>query len=101
MKADHQNKRRQAILDMLVRERVVPIRDLLSKFDVSEETVRKDLIAMEAEKILIRRHGSVELASSGSEVTVDIRAAENLKAKERIAAAALDGRRSAMEKGMR
>jgi len=76
------------ILDLLVKQRVAPIRDLLLMFDVSEETVRKDLIAMEAEKILIRRHGSVELASTGSESTVDVRAAENLKAKERIALAA-------------
>jgi DeoR/GlpR family transcriptional regulator of sugar metabolism len=77
------------ILDMLARQRVVSIRDLLQMFDVSEETVRKDLIAMEEQKILLRRHGSVELVSSGSEATVDIRAAENRSAKERIATAAL------------
>ncbi len=90
MKTDQRNRRRKTILDMLAKHRVVAIRDLLAMFDVSEETVRKDLIAMEQQKILLRRHGSVELIESGSEATVDIRSAENLLAKERIAAAAMN-----------
>ncbi len=89
MRAEHYNKRRKQILDVLAREKTARVSELESMFSVSNETIRKDLIAMEKQRVIVRRHGEVELLSGGFEDAVDIRAAQRLDTKMRIARAAL------------
>ena len=82
--------RRKQILELLIKTPVIRVSALQSLFDVSDETIRKDLIDMERQRVLVRRHGHVEsLVSSSDEEAVDVRVSTHLEEKERIAQAAL------------
>ncbi len=51
------NHRQTTILELLRRGEALSIRDLAVRFAVSEMTVRRDLNALEARKLLVRTHG--------------------------------------------
>lgn len=55
-------QRRKAIKDILLRERTVRVADLAGKFQVSEETIRRDLTHMEEEGLVKRNYGGAILA---------------------------------------
>ena len=63
--------------------------DLQDELNVSNETLRKDLILLEEEGFLSRSHGSVSLASSVVDDKMDIRQVSAIPEKRRIARAAL------------
>lgn len=90
MRAELLSTRRKQILEVLTERKAVRVSTLEAMFDVTGETIRKDLIAMEKQRVLTRRHGMVELVPSGSEDAVEVRAMTNLPAKQRIALAALE-----------
>src|SRR5690554_2801644 len=50
-------QRRRAIIDMLNAEGEVTVEVLASRFSTSEVTIRKDLSALEANGLLLRRYG--------------------------------------------
>ena len=54
-------QRRKAIKDILLRERTVKVSDLARKFDVSEETIRRDLTQLEDEGLVERNYGGAIL----------------------------------------
>lgn len=63
-------QRRRAIVDSLNRQGEVSVDTLASDFDTSEVTIRKDLAALEASGLLLRRYGGAiplpkELVSGG------------------------------------
>lgn len=78
-------ERKSKILELLQEERSVSVDSLAMAFDVSKETIRRDLRQMESEGLLTRTHGgAVPLttaftvpAPSPAEPPVDIRSTFN------------------------
>ena len=50
-------ERRQAIFEILKEKGSVTVVELSEKFDVSEETIRRDLIKMESSGLLYKTYG--------------------------------------------
>lgn len=89
MSASSVVKRRNKILQQLSAKGSVRIADLVELFSVSDETIRKDLQAMEERGILRREHGGATLTSYNEEEDVSRRSTENMEVKSRIAKEAL------------
>ena len=62
-------QRYQTILDLLRQEDVVKVNDLSARFDVSIETIRRDLKYLEDQHLLRRIHGGAVKASPTAETT--------------------------------
>lgn len=84
-------ERQQHIEALLAARGRVAVIDLATHFDVSSETVRRDLDQLETRGVLRRVHGGAVAASriSRAEESVAQRRGRNADAKERIAAAAM------------
>ena len=89
MNASSVVNRRNKILQQLSINGSVRITDLIALLNVSDETIRKDLQAMEERGILKREHGGATLISGNEEDEIDRRNTENMEAKNRIAREAL------------
>lgn len=76
-------ERKQIILNMLSKKRFMSTEELCKKLFVSHSTVRRDLVEMESEKLIIRtRGGSMLPQKSTNEQTYNLR--ENQKQDEKI-----------------
>ncbi len=83
---------RQAAIAQLVRaKKTVKALALSKRFDVSVETIRKDLLDLQDQGVLVRVHGGAKLRSGGTESAYDRRRSVNTSAKESIALAAAEG----------
>ncbi len=83
-------ERRQAILALLEQCRSITTADLEQQFSVSGETLRRDLLALESEKKLIRVHGGAMRVDGGvAEKSFAIRHQENIPQKRELAAQAM------------
>jgi len=83
--------RQQDILRRALTLKVVRVRDLAAEFGVHEMTVRRDLDALCEAGKLSRVHGGARLLERTSEeLSHQLRAGQNVDAKERIARAALE-----------
>lgn len=84
-------ERRLQILQLLGRERSVRVTDLSRLFDVSEETIRRDLDSLAKEGLLIRTHGGA-IADRGTAAEFSFTAREQQRPveKTRIARAACE-----------
>ena len=84
-------ERRQAMGQLITRERRVSVTRLSEEFDVTTETVRRDLSILERIGLVRRVHGGAVPASSLAVVEAGLgeRDTEHTTAKESIAAAAL------------
>jgi DeoR/GlpR family transcriptional regulator of sugar metabolism len=90
MSASSVVNRRNKILQQLSSQGSVRIADLIAMLNVSDETIRKDLQAMEERGILRREHGGATLTSFNEEEDeISRRNTENLEVKNRIAREAL------------
>ena len=78
--ADRQN----AIMNQLISEGTVLVRELSAAHQVSEETIRQDLSRLAALGLCSRTHGGAMLAGF-SEVSTEIKASEHAAEKNRIA----------------
>jgi len=67
------DKRRQAILDLARQTGLVSVDDLLRQFDVTPQTIRKDLNRLCDERLLTRTHGGARLASSVENMSYEAR----------------------------
>lgn len=85
MKKNQLVRRRDKILEILARQEVVLVSQLLEELQVSDETLRKDLIEMEKQGFIKRSHGKVTLIAKAQEEDMRIRTQTNLSVKERIA----------------
>ncbi|GAB2880169.1 DeoR/GlpR family DNA-binding transcription regulator [Nocardioides pacificus] len=85
-------ERQQAMVELVTRQGRVSVADLSQEFDVTTETVRRDLSALERLNLLRRVHGGAVPADTFTviEVALSDRDAANPEAKERIAAAAIE-----------
>ena len=80
--------RRNQIAQMLVAQGSVKARELAKLFGVSTETIRKDILYLEAEGIAHKGYGGATLASSMVATPIDVKQTQNVDAKARIAAEA-------------
>ena len=55
--------RKEKIKSILFNDKVVSVSALAERFQVSEETIRRDLTALEEEGVLVRKHGGAILAN--------------------------------------
>ncbi|NRB19134.1 MAG: DeoR/GlpR transcriptional regulator [Rhodobacteraceae bacterium] len=82
------NQRHQRIFRLLEELQSVTTDDLVDDLSVSRETVRRDLLDMEALGLLRRVHGGAVSAEAHSEPPLDVRSKLNVKEKKAIARAA-------------
>lgn len=79
-------QRRQIILDRIYDEKRVIVSELSKEFDVSEETIRRDLDKLEDEGHVIKSYGGAVLNEKSSiELPFNVRRKSNLEGKEKIA----------------
>ena len=80
-------ERRNLILEKLQNERKVVVSELSALFDVSEETIRRDLDKLDREGLAIKSYGGAVLnENSGMDMPFNVRKKRNMKAKQEIAA---------------
>lgn len=82
-------ERRKKILEEVIKKGAVSVHDLSSTFDVSYETIRKDLSYLEEQKQLIKSHGGAISNQNSIENPFTIRKEENIDRKQSIANKAL------------
>ena len=84
------NQRHQRIFRLLDEMESVTTDHLVEDLSVSRETVRRDLLDMEALGLLRRVHGGAVSANARSEPPLDVRSQLHVKQKQAIARAACD-----------
>ena len=95
MKANEIHDRRKMITELLYKEDFVKTADLMERFNVSKETIRKDLVFLENEGMLKKKYGGAELISKRELLSkkeldhVMKRSPREFDKKERIVQAAL------------
>jgi DeoR family fructose operon transcriptional repressor len=83
-------ERHRAILDTARDAGRVEVKSLALLFDVTPETIRRDLTALESRGLLLRAHGgAIPIERSTIEATVEEREQEHIDEKDRIARLAL------------
>lgn len=82
--------RQSAILNLLEEKRAASIADLAEQFNVSEETIRRDVRQLEAEGHVQKHHGGVRLPDNIFEAPYQLRMGQEGSAKRSIGAAAAD-----------
>lgn len=83
-------ERRDIIKRLVTSEGKVLVVDLAKHFDVSEETIRRDLIQLEEEKVLVRTHGGAQSHYKTIELPYNTRHQLNSDKKIQIAEKALE-----------
>lgn len=78
-------ERRRKIIEQVSANHSVKVVDLSKEFDVTEETIRRDLEKLEKEKILVRTYGGAVLTDkTGDDEPFSIRSRENIESKKAI-----------------
>lgn len=67
------DSRRQSILDIARKTGVVSVDELIARFHVTPQTIRKDLNRLCEERLLTRTHGGAQLASSVENMSYEAR----------------------------
>jgi len=83
-------QRRRIVLAQLARTGEVTVNQLAAELGTSKETVRRDLAALDAKRLLRRVHGGAVPVQTGAEETFNRRATQHLAEKRRIAARAAE-----------
>lgn len=83
------NERQKSIVELLSLQHTATVHDLSKKFNVSDETIRRDLKFLESRSFLERRHGkAVFNATRIKELLYEERARENFNLKKEAASPA-------------
>ena len=84
-------ERRNLILEELQDKKKVVVGDLSRRFDVSEETIRRDLEKLERDGYATKSYGGAVLNDNvGFDMPLTIRSRKNVEAKQKIASLAAD-----------
>jgi DeoR/GlpR family transcriptional regulator of sugar metabolism len=83
------NKRQTELLEIIRDKSSVYVNDLISKFDVSPATIRKDVTLLEEMNLIVRTHGEVHIKSNSDITPLGRRSTQNIRAKRNIAKAAV------------
>ena len=86
-KSDKMNKRHSKILELLTEHKKMEVTKLSELLDVSQVTIRKDLVSLENSGIIIREHGYATLNDSDD---INNRLAYHYDSKQRIAQKAVE-----------
>jgi DeoR family transcriptional regulator of aga operon len=88
---DVTSDRRAKIIDLIEKAGIVKVSSLSKKFDVSEVTIRNDLVQLEKKNILIRAHGgAMKFQRVGIDFEHDIKSKKHLFEKEKIGKKAVE-----------
>ncbi len=82
--------RRDEISKLVLSEGEVKVKELADTFQVSPETIRKDLEYLDRLGIIHKGHGVASVINEYYQLPLDVKLQENLDAKRQIARAALD-----------
>lgn len=82
-------ERRNELAQILLSEGSIKVGEIARQFHVSTETIRKDIIYLEKEKIAIKSHGGAIIASNMLERSVELKKTDNADDKAKIALKAL------------
>lgn len=82
--------RRDEISKMIIAQGEVKTHELMVMFDVSNETIRKDLNYLDKMGIATKTHGGAKVVNEYYHLPVDVKLQENLNAKKIIARKAID-----------
>lgn len=83
-------ERRELIKELLIKNGSINSSDASSRFSVSTETIRKDLIFLEREGIAKKSYGGAVISTDYIETPVDLRNDKNVESKTRIAKKAME-----------
>ena len=83
-------ERRKLILEEIISAGTVYVSDLAKKYEVTYETIRKDLTHLEKKGLLVKSHGGATLKQGAVEHPFQVREKENSTFKQAIARKALD-----------
>lgn len=83
-------KRRDEISKIVISEGKVKVKDLAHQFQVSSETIRKDLHFLDRMGVISKSHGGATVINDYFQLPLDVKLQENLEAKKHIARATLD-----------
>jgi DeoR family fructose operon transcriptional repressor len=78
-------ERQKSILNFLNETTPLSVEDLAAKLEVSEVTIRRDLVVLENHRLIIRERGKASLSSQGFEPLFNTRQKRNLDKKRKIA----------------
>ncbi len=84
----HPEKRKAEIADWVRREGFVSVDDLADQFDVTTQTIRRDINQLSEAGILFRRHGGVEPITVMANLAYGVRQVLNIDLKRKLAALA-------------
>ncbi len=84
------DERRNNIVQYVLNQKRATVTDLAKKFEVTTETIRKDLLYLDKNNILLKGHGVVTVANSYLENEFALKKNENTDAKIQIAKRAAD-----------
>lgn len=80
------NERQEELLGLVRQEGYVSVDDLAQRFDVTNQTIRRDINQLAEQNLLRRYHGGAGLPSSIENIAYTQRQVQNSAEKERIAA---------------
>lgn len=83
-------ERENQILQEVIVKRTVSVNDLAKKFNVTMETIRKDIAALQAKNVVAKNYGQVTLADPYMEDSFIKKETQDLTAKTKIAQTALE-----------
>ena len=83
------DERKNQILHEVITRNEVSINELAEMFDVTTETIRKDVSLLQDKKMIAKKHGSVMMPNSFYENEFSVKESEHLEEKIKIAEAAL------------
>lgn len=83
-------KRQDKIYQEILEHNECRVKDLAALFQVSTETIRKDLDHLEALGLITKNHGSAKILNEYLQLPMDIKMNENSFEKEKIARAAIE-----------
>lgn len=83
------NKRQTELLEIIQEKSSVYVSELISKFDVSPATIRKDITLLEEMSLILRTHGEVHIKSNSDITPLGRRSTQNIQAKRNIAKVAV------------
>lgn len=90
MSRDLANKRRTKLAQMINDKGSFRVAEMADYFRVTKETIRKDLIYLDQQKLVCKTHGGAVSISESTERPIHMRSTENPEKKRRIAERALD-----------
>lgn len=81
------NNRQKQILEIIDKKNIVTLQELITIFDVSEATIRRDLTTLEEENLIYRTHGGAtrKATTRSLENTLDMKKGEYIVDKQQVA----------------